>query len=417
MKPSPRWTGGNQVALLENGEQYYPAVFEAIAGACDEVLLETFILFEDRVGRQLHAVLLAAARRGVRVDMLVDGYGTCDLSSGYVGALTQAGVRLRVYDPARRILGTRFNVLHRMHRKIVVVDADVAFVGGINFSHDHLRAFGPQGKQDYAVRVRGPIVDTIHAFVRGAAERPDRPHWWSRRTTTASAPSAEAGSAEMIFVTRDNHLHRNAIERHYRVAIRAARERVVLANAYFFPGYLLVRQLRRAARRGVRVALILQGEPDMPIVKTAASLLYGYLQSAGVQIYEYGERPLHGKVAVVDGRWSTVGSSNLDPLSLTLNLEANLVIRDADFARHLGARLEKLIAEHCRRIPHERPAPVWAFWRPLRSFLLFHLLSGYSRWLGWLPHRAPKIRDAAPEPAPAPAAAASCSGGPGHGAH
>lgn len=424
MKPTSRWVGGNQVALLENGEDYFPAVFEAIAAAREEVLLETFILFEDQVGLQLHRVLLAAARRGVRVDMLVDGFGSSDLSSGFIGALTQAGARLRVYDPARRILGIRFNVLRRMHRKIVVVDAEVAFVGGINFSYDHLRDFGPEAKQDYAVRVRGPIVARIHEFVRDVSQQPDLPHRWSRWRGPAPAPSAESarsGKAEMIFVTRDNHLHRNAIERHYRVAIRTARERVVLANAYFFPGYLLVRQLRRAARRGVRVALILQGEPDMPIVKTAASLLYGYLQSAGVEIYEYGERPLHGKVAVVDQQWSTVGSSNLDPLSLTLNLEANLVIRDADFAQHLGARLEHLITEHCRPVPHELPAPVWAFWRPLRSFLLFHLLSGYSRWLGWLPHRMPTIYQGEPAQAVQPepvdsAAAGSSASGPGHGA-
>jgi cardiolipin synthase len=339
-------------------------------------------------------VLLAAARRGVRVDLLVDGYGTCDLSSDFISALTEAGARLRVYDPARRVMGTRFNVLRRMHRKIVVVDAQLAFVGGINFSHDHMRDFGPEGKQDYAVRVRGPIVAHIHRFVRTVADQPNPRHWWSQPRRSPPVSAEPVGTADMIFVTRDNHRHRNAIERHYRAAIRSARERVVLANAYFFPGYLLVRQLRRAARRGVQVALILQGEPDMPIVKTAASLLYGYLQSAGVQIYEYRERPLHGKVAVVDGHWSTVGSSNLDPLSLTLNLEANLVIRDADFAAHLGERLEYLINEHCTLVPPEPPAPVWAFWRPLRSFLLFHLLSGYSRWFSWLPHRVPEIHHA-----------------------
>jgi len=392
VKPTTRWTSGNQVELLENGEEYFPAVFEAIAGAREEVLLETFILFEDTIGQQLHAVLLAAARRGVRVDVLVDGYGTCDLSPGFVDALTQAGARLRVYDPARRVLGTRYNVFRRMHRKIVVVDSQLAFVGGINYSHDHVRAFGPLAKQDYAVRVRGPIVAHIHQFVRSVADQPKAQRWWSHPQPPQSASPELAGTAEMVFVTRDNHRHRNAIERHYRVAIRAARERIVLANAYFFPGYLLLRQLRRAARRGVRVALILQGQPDMPIVKTAASLLYGYLQSAGVQIYEYCERPLHGKVAVVDGQWSTVGSSNLDPLSLTLNLEANLVIRDADFAHHLGLRLEELITHHCKLIAPEPPVPAWAFWRPLRSFLVFHLLSGYSRWFSWLPRHTPDIR-------------------------
>lgn len=392
MKPVSRWTGGNSVRLLENGEAYFPAVFDAIRAARHEIILETFILFEDKVGNELHSVLLDAARRGVAIDMLVDGFGSSELTPEFIDSLTQAGVRLRVFDPAKPLLGVRFNVLRRMHRKIVVVDAERAFVGGINFSFDHMRAFGPEGKQDYAVEVRGPIVAGIHRFVRAIADH-DAPRAPApSHSAVQPAPTVEAaGNAEMIFVTRDNHRHRNDIERHYRAAIRTARERVVLANAYFFPGYLLLRQMRRAARRGVYVALILQGEPDMPIVKVAAELLYDYLQHSGIHVYEYCERPLHGKVAVVDDNWSTVGSSNLDPLSLTLNLEANLVIRDASFARELGSRLQYLIDNHCKVITPEPPAPFWAFWRPLRSFLLFHLLSGYSRWFGWFPHRAPNV--------------------------
>jgi cardiolipin synthase len=397
VKPASRWTGGNSVRLLENGEAYFPAVFDAIRAARHEVIIETFILFEDKVGNELHAVLLDAARRGVVIDVLVDGFGSSELTPPFVDALTQAGVQLRVFDPAKPLLGVRFNVLRRMHRKIVVVDAERAFVGGINFSFDHLRAFGPEGKQDYAVEVRGPIVARIHGFVRAIADQAASTAPARSGNAVQPAPTVEpAGDAEMIFVTRDNHRHRNGIERQYRAAIRTARERVVLANAYFFPGYLLLRQMRRAARRGVYVALILQGEPDMPIVKTAASLLYGYLQYAGVHIYEYYERPLHGKVAVVDDAWSTVGSSNLDPLSLTLNLEANLVIRDASFTRELGARLQYLIDNHCKVIAPEPPSPFWAFWRPLRGFLLFHLLSGYSRWFSWLPHRAPDVRQFGP---------------------
>ncbi len=405
MKPPSRWIGGNRVQLLENGEAYFPAVFDAIAQARDEVVLETFILFEDPIGKQLHAVLLDAARRGVRIDMLVDGYGTCELSDGFIEALTQAGVRLRVYDPAWRILGARCNVLHRMHRKIVVVDGQVAFVGGINFSHDHVREFGPLGKQDYAVQVEGPIVAQIRAFVHEQVKPSEGTDNTQSDGAAADASDDKAcGSAEMIFVTRDNHRHRNAIERHYRAAIRAARKRVVLANAYFFPGYLLLRQLRRAARRGVHVALILQGQPDMPIAKTAASLLYDQLLKAGVHIYEYTERPLHGKVAVVDGLWATVGSSNLDPLSLALNLEANLVIRDADFAQDLEQRLEQLIRQHCTAIQPEPVAPAWAWWRAVRAFFLYHFLSGYSRWFGWLPHRAPTIAQAGVSQPPTTAA-------------
>ena len=157
-RPRSRWTGGNQVELLENGEAYFPAVFAAIDAAQHEVLVETFILFEDKVGMALHAALLRAAQRGVSVDLLVDGFGSADLGDEFVGALCDAGVRLRVFNPARRFLGIRFNVLRRMHRKLVVVDGRVAFVGGINFSADHLMDHGPEAKQDYAVAVRGPIV-------------------------------------------------------------------------------------------------------------------------------------------------------------------------------------------------------------------------------------------------------------------
>ncbi len=247
--------------------------------------------------------------------------------------------------------------------------------------------------------VRGPVVAHIHRFCHaalaagyGGQRGPFGLRRWLRdHALLRQRPDAlpAAGDAQALFVTRDNHNHQSDIEHHYLQAVRSATRRVVIANAYFFPGYRFIRELRRAARRGVDVCLILQGEPDMPIVKTAASLLYHHLTKAGVRIYEYCERPLHGKVAVVDDDWSTVGSSNLDPLSLTLNLEANLVIRDAAFAQGLAVRLQDLIDHHCKSIAPEPPAPAWAFWRPLSSFLLFHLLSGYSRWANWLPYHAP----------------------------
>jgi len=176
-----RWTGGNRLALLENGEDFFPAVFDAIDSARHEVLIETFILFEDKVGMALHAALLRAAARGVRVDLLVDGFGSADLGVGFIDSLCAAGVRLRVFNPARRLFGIRFNVLRRMHRKLVVVDGRIAFVGGINFSADHLMDFGPEAKQDYAVSVEGPIVATIRTF---ALKQIDARHRPPQRTGT-----------------------------------------------------------------------------------------------------------------------------------------------------------------------------------------------------------------------------------------
>jgi cardiolipin synthase len=177
------------------------------------------------------------------------------------------------------------------------------------------------------------------------------------------------------------------------VAIRLARERVTIANAYFFPGYAFLKELRKAARRGVKVSLILQGNPDMPIVQTAASMLYHYLLSGGVEIYEYCDRPLHGKVAIVDDEWATVGSSNLDPLSLSLNLEANVMIRDRAFNAKLAEKLQRLIDDSCRKIDiNDLNEPNW--WRLMRSFVLFHFLRRYPSWVGWLPAHQPRVTPA-----------------------
>ena len=405
-----RWNSGNRFRLLENGEGFFPRVFECIAAARHEVMLETFILFEDKVGLALHAALLQAARRGVQIDMTIDGYGSPDLSAGFISALTQAGVRVHVFDPGPRLWGWRTNLFRRMHRKLVVVDGRRAFVGGINYSADHLADFGPAAKQDYAVEVEGPLVAEIHQFMhkalaagqRNAGAEPASAGGLRQRLSSHAHALADqwpgrvpgpAGDAAGLFVTRDNRKHTNDIERHYRIAIRAARSRIVIANAYFFPGYRLLREMRKAARRGVDVRLILQGEPDMPIVKIAAGLLYRHLLDAGVQIYEYCERPLHCKVAVSDDQWATVGSSNLDPLSLSLNLEANVVIRDPAFTAQLAARLQHLMQQGCRQIARgDLPPARW--WDSLRSFFVFHLLRRYPAWAGWLPAHVPRLTPA-----------------------
>ena len=395
-----RWVGGNRITLLENGDAFFPRVFECIATAEREVLLETFILFEDRVGRALQAALLTAARRGVQIDVTIDGYGSSDLSPAFISALTRAGVRVHVFDPSPRLWGVRTNVFRRMHRKIVVIDGSRAFVGGINYSTDHLTDYGPTAKQDYAVEVQGPLVAHIHHFARAQLLIGQRdPHslrhrlFERKRDLPMDNTLPTVGNAQALLVTRDNREHQNDIERHYRIAIRGARHRIIIANAYFFPGYRLLWQLRRAAQRGVDLRLILQGTPDMPIVKVAASMLYDHLLSAGVKIYEYCERPLHGKVALTDDEWSTVGSSNLDPLSLSLNLEANIIIKDRDFNQQLGEHLEHLMRTSCKQI-QAGDVVESGLWVKVRSFFIFHLLRHYPAWFGWLPAHTPHLTPA-----------------------
>ncbi|MGQ0502320.1 MAG: cardiolipin synthase ClsB [Panacagrimonas sp.] len=410
------WVEGNTIRLLENGEEFFPRVFEVIAAAQQDVMVETFILFEDEVGMQLKAALLAAAARGAAVDLTVDGWGSVDLSQEYIAELVTAGVRVHRVDHQRRIFGIRPNFFRRLHRKLVVVDQKTGFIGGINYSVDHLIHHGPMSKQDFAAEVTGPIVDHMHAFMR-AALAPSRREWrrlwnWGRRPAPQKTSTTEpTGQVRATLVTRDNRRHRTDIERQYMAAIRTARKRLIIANAYFLPGLRLLRQIASAARRGVQVDMILQGNPDMPAAVLGSSSLYAYLMAAGVRIHEFCERPLHGKVAVMDDAWATIGSSNLDPFSLSLNLEANLMIQDHAFNQELGNRLQGLIDHSCKRVA---PSSIrHTVLHAIGSVMLFHLLRWLPRMIGSLPAHAPDIKPAVPDADPGPDDTPGSQAGPG----
>jgi cardiolipin synthase A/B len=386
------WQSGNQVELLENGEAYFPRVFEAMRQAQREILLETFILFEDKVGNELQSILIEAAQRGVKVVASLDGFGSGELSPAFLGALADAGVAVQMFDPASKTLGIRTNWFRRLHRKIVVVDATVGFIGGINFSADHLGDFGPEAKQDYAVQITGPAVADLHHFALAQSGRQGRTRrGWRRRQQRPSVWPTEQGDGQVRLIYRDNLQHRDDIEEAYIHALSKAQKRAVIANAYFFPGYRLLREIRNAARRGVHVQLIMQGQPDVLLAKLAARMLYDYLLKDGVVIHEYCQRPLHGKVALVDDEWSTVGSSNLDPLSLALNLEANVLIRDRAFNQQLYERLEALANKHCKTMPENRKPRLW-LWRLTVGFLVFHVMRHFPVLTGWLPAHKPRLK-------------------------
>lgn len=386
-----QWRDGNDVELLINGEDFFPRVFASIRNAQREILLETFIVKEDRVGKALQRSLISAAQRGVRVEVIIDDYGSGDLSERFVAEMVRAGVALHVFDPTPRLLGVRLNLFRRLHRKIVVVDSEIAFIGGINYSSDHLLNYGPTAKQDYAVQVRGPVILDIREacleLLRNTSQRKNK--IFEKVAATPSINSA--GNMRTQFVIRDNISHKNDIEQHYLRAIHGAQRRLFIANAYFFPGYCLLRAIAKAARRGVAVTLILQGQPDMPWVSACTRLLYKYLLGSGVVIHEYCKRPLHGKVALADEEWSTVGSSNLDPLSLALNLEANLIIENAAFNQQLYEHLQNLAKAQCEPV-NLAVAKHGYWWRLPFIFLSFHFLRLFPAMAGWLPVHSPKLK-------------------------
>ncbi|WP_109512423.1 cardiolipin synthase ClsB [Pseudomonas ovata] len=374
-----QWCDGNSVELLINGEDFYSAVFDAMRQARRQVLVETFIIFEDRVGEALQQALIQAAHNGAQVVVTVDDYGTCDLSSVFVKQMIDAGIQIQLFDPQPRLMGMRTNLFRRLHRKVVVIDGEQAFIGGINYSVDHMTDTGLTAKQDYAVRVRGPILADIHRSTLQMLSQTVR-----EGLKPVPLTLERAGTARMLLAERDNRQHTTDIEEQYLKAIRQARSRITLANAYFFPSYRFLRELRNAARRGVKVTLILQGKPDMPFVRVCSRLTYTYLLRDGVVIHEYKQRALHGKVALIDHEWSTVGSSNLDPLSLALNLEANLFIRDAALNQHLQDHLLGLAAAHSVPITLKGAAR-GQWWRAPMIFLCFHFLRHFPAIAGLFP--------------------------------
>ncbi|CAJ0796932.1 Cardiolipin synthase B [Ralstonia condita] len=382
-KPLP----GNDVDLLCGGAAFFPALIAAIDAAQRRIALETYIYTDDATARRVTEALVRAARRGVDVRLAIDGFGTGALHADVAAMLDAAGVTLRVYRPVRGFRLQR-RYLRRLHRKIAVIDDDVAFVGGINIIDDRNHApfedeaLGP--RYDFAVRVRGPLVGQIaltvdrlwwqmgmregvrEVGVAGvAAEFPlmtDTPRPRHRGASGRDGARAR-GSVLASLVLRDNVRNRRAIEREYLRALGTARHEVIIANAYFLPGVRFMRALSACRERGVRVRLLLQGQVEYRLQHYATRSLYHLLLRDGIEVYEYTASFLHAKVAVVDDRWATVGSSNIDPFSLLLAREANVVAWDAEVAGQLRTALEAAIEQQSRPVLADAHAARRWWWR------------------------------------------------------
>jgi cardiolipin synthase len=337
----PTFFAGNRITLLETGTDYFPALIAAIDEARTEVHLESYMYADDATGRAITAALGRAAARGVGVHVLVDGFGAPDFLSALGYTLIAGGVQVMVYRPEVARLRLRRHRLRRMHRKLAVVDGRIAFVGGINIIDDIDAPAQTSPRFDYAVAVEGPLLEPIHRSIHHLWKLVRWANFRRRLPDLVAAPPAPAplGAINAAFVVRDNLRHRRDIEEAYLDAIAAARTEIILANAYFLPGRRFRHALTEAAARGVRVVVLLQGRIEYVLQHYATQALYGSLIAGGVNIFEYRPGYLHAKVAVIDGHWATIGSSNIDPFSLLLAREANVIVRDAHFSGRLHASL------------------------------------------------------------------------------
>jgi cardiolipin synthase len=360
--------GGNRVTLLEDGPEAFAAMFRAVEAARDHVNVESYIVEASGPGAEMQRRLIERARAGVRVNLLFDSFGSLHTGAAFFDALRDAGVTLCEYNPLRRWQMLASRALHwRDHRKLMVVDGHIGFIGGVNIASVYASGSaslggsrdrsshasgqpGEPGWHDLHVQVDGPVVARLQQlFVQ---------HWL--RHATCPLPSADyfppqrARGVQHVGVAATDAGHRR--NPHYRAllgAIETARSRVLMTTAYLAPPRRLLHALLRAAERGVRVELLLPGKSDSWAALHAGRSHFSRLLRAGVHIHERHDTTLHAKACVVDGMWASIGSSNLDWRSVLHNAEANLVLLDEAFAGELegvfraGVRL-------ARRIDDER---------------------------------------------------------------
>lgn len=375
---SPHLVAGHTLTLLRNGEEYFPRLISAINSARQSIYLETYIYAADATGRLFSTALQDAAKRGVVTRMLLDGFGSADLPESWIEELRSAGVEVLWF---RKEVG-RFSLkryhLRRLHRKLALIDGHIGFIGGINIIDDLSQGLAAP-RLDYAVEIEGEVVNNIHAAMR---------RLWILVAWTNFHRQGERDKIRLLhrantqqqvqFITRDNLTHRRDIEKSYLEAIANASHEIIIANAYFLPGRRFRRALLDAVQRGVRVVLFLQGKVEYRLQHYATMALYGELLHTGIEIYAYQASFMHAKVAVIDSKWSTVGSSNIDPFSLWLAREANLVVEDTAFATSLRNELLAEMKRSARRVESSVWGKLNIFnWLVLHiSYILARLLSG-----------------------------------------
>ena len=381
------FVSGNAIRLLKNGDEYFPALESAIEEASHEIFMETYIFEHDRAGVRIGDALQRAATRGVSVHLMVDGFGSRTLPQAFVREMEKKGVHVLFFGQRTSPWTLRRSRLRRLHRKLAVIDARQAFVGGINIIDDRnipgipIKGESIPPRFDYAVEIRGPLVSEIHHSVKSLWILRAWMHFQKPWQDNHSPRNDERpGNQLAAFLVRDNLRHRKNIELAYLRGISSARQEIILANAYFFPGLGFRHALVDAASRGVRVVLLLQGKVEYLLLHYATRALYGNFLDSGIEIYEYHKSLMHAKVAVIDGHWTTVGSSNIDPFSLLLAREANVVIKDEAFASELRRSLLDSIEQDSTRLHPDSWARTPLFTRVMTwlSYGLVRFLTGMA---------------------------------------
>jgi cardiolipin synthase len=338
----PYYLKENKIELLKNGKNYFASVVKSIQQAQQSIFVEAYIFSHDATGIKILTALKEAATRNVDVYLLLDGFGSRDLTQKVIDEIKASKIHFLFYHPKISPYQMKRISLRRLHRKMFLIDHKIAYVGGINIIDDANVPNGKAPRIDYAAQLKGPVVHSISQSMTKLWKRVSWAHLeksYIPKYIQKNMTSYPNGT-KLNFIERDNFRHRQDIEKAYLHTIQNAKHEILIANAYFIPGKKFERALINASRRGVSVTLLLKGEMDY-FLSNATRAFYGKFLKEGITIFEYTRSFMHSKVAVIDESWSTVGSSNIDPFSLLLAREANIMVLDKSFA----SRLKKNIVE------------------------------------------------------------------------
>ena len=331
---------GNSLALLKTGGDFFGELFAAIQQAERSVYLEFYIVRADRTGKSLAGLLENAVERGVEVCLLYDYMGSFDTPAAYFRELESHGVHCTPFNPPPFRNGISW-FDKRDHRKIAVIDSRVAFAGGLNIGDEYAGAGKSLYWRDLGVRLEGAAVNELSRLFCE--------NWQSEASSfplshCAADFNAVVGEDDVAIVSGGPHHNRSRIRAAFRMAISGAQKSIKIETPYFVPGPTIMRSLLRAVRRGVDVKLILPAQSDIPLVKIVNRISYATLIKGGIEIFEREGTILHGKVMLIDERWSVIGSANLDQRSFHRNFEVNVIVSSSDFGKQVAEMFSEDLA-------------------------------------------------------------------------
>ncbi|THU31150.1 phospholipase [Niastella caeni] len=350
LKKQSSYVQQNKVKLVRGGKEYFTVLTRLIDQAQHTVHLQVYIYEDDETGRMVASALMEAAKRGVKVYLLTDGYASKELSPAFIKELQSNGVHFRFFEPLLK--SEHFYFGRRMHHKVLVVDGYYGLIGGINISNRYNDTDNNPAWLDWALYMEGSIAAELHKICINVWARPGQIAL--KRSLRHELPEIPTTGNSPVRIRRNDWVKRkNQISRSYIEMLKKATSKVVIMSGYFLPGTIIRHHLSRAAKRKIDISVIVAEKSDVPLAKHAERYMYRWLLKRNIKLYEYSKSILHGKLATRDNKWVTIGSYNVNDISAYASVELNIDVNDAEFATHVQQQLESIMANDCVQVTEE----------------------------------------------------------------